>query len=105
MALCNLSDPEREIIRRCVQAAAEGPYFPDREFATIFGVSRDEVRAVLRSWPSVDETSETVTLSINNALNNLTGYPHRLDGQLVADIGVDRERNSTCASKMAWPVT
>ena len=91
MALSDLSNRERELVRRCMQAAADGPYFPDWEFLTIMGVSRDEVRTVCGSWPQVDESRERVRLSINNTLNNLTGYPHGMTETLEAEVGADME--------------
>ncbi|HUR28971.1 MAG TPA: hypothetical protein VM509_12350, partial [Planctomycetota bacterium] len=66
----------REIVGRCLLAAAEGPYFPDEEFEVLFGLTRDEVTEIARAWPAVDESSGHVQLAINDALANLLGYPH-----------------------------
>jgi len=46
------------------------------EFHTIFGLTRDEVASVAQQWPDRCD-GEDVELAINNALNNLLGYPHR----------------------------
>ena len=70
-----LSNEELELIRRCLDAVANGPFFPDWEFRTLLGYSRDEVREVLRRWP-VDNNQAEVTAVVVSALNNLTGYPH-----------------------------
>jgi hypothetical protein len=75
VALADLSDTEREVVRECLRAAVEGPFFPEWEFHTLFGVTRAEVKGVVNSWPNVDESDETVILAINNSLNNLLGYP------------------------------
>jgi hypothetical protein len=75
MSLANLNEQEREVVRQCLNAAVEGPFFPDSEFETIFGLERDEVRRVLNSWPKIDETDESVVVAINNSFNNLLGYP------------------------------
>ena len=77
MPLADLNERERDVVRECLHAATEGPFFPDWEFATIFGLERDEVRQVLASWPDLDETNETVVCAINNSFNNLLGYPTR----------------------------
>jgi hypothetical protein len=76
MGLAQLSSQERELIKRCLRAAVEGPFFPNVEFHTLFGIERMEVAAVLAKWPEVDESAEHVNLAINNSLGNLLGYPH-----------------------------
>ena len=87
MALTGLNETDRGIIHRCLRASAEGPYFEDWEFDTLFGVTRDELRVVVAAWPNVDESNEVVALSINNALANLLSYPHGKGDQVVNDVG------------------
>jgi hypothetical protein len=48
----------------------------DREFHTIFGFERDEIRRIAERWPDWDDSVEQ-TDAINAALNNLLGYPHQ----------------------------
>ena len=82
MPLSDLTDTEREIVGQCLRAAADGPFFDDAEFHTLFGLSRSEVRAVADRYPNVDELDDSPTgcddswLAINNAFANLLGYPH-----------------------------
>ncbi len=76
MSLADLEQSEREVVRQCLNAAVNGPFFPDWEFHTLFGLERIEVKSVLESWPKLDETKEEVQVAINNTLNNLLGYPH-----------------------------
>jgi hypothetical protein len=73
--LADLDDREREVVRECLRAAVNGPFFPDWEFETLFGLDREEVRRVLLSWPTLNEADETVVPAINNSMNNLLGYP------------------------------
>jgi hypothetical protein len=75
MPLSDLDERERNVVRECLRAAVEGPFFPEWEFGTLFGLSRDDVRRVPQSWPELNETDESVTLAINNAFNNLLAYP------------------------------
>lgn len=77
MSLANLDEGEREVVRECLRAAVEGPFFPEWEFETIFGLKRDDVARVLQSWPELNEAEESVVLAINNSFNNLLGYPTR----------------------------
>jgi hypothetical protein len=77
MPLTNLDEREREVVRECLRAAVDGPFFPDWEFSIIFGLTRDEVRQVLCSWPDLNEADESVVRAINNSFNNLLGYPTR----------------------------
>ena len=76
MALTDLDAREREVVLQCLCAAAAGPFFPDWEFRTLFGIDRSDVQAIVDAWPDVDEERETVSLAINNSMNNLLGYPH-----------------------------
>jgi hypothetical protein len=70
-----LNNRESDIVRAALRASVEGPFFSDVEFHTLMGVERDEMRGVLEAWPKVID-SEVADLAINNALNNLIGYPH-----------------------------
>ena len=75
----DLNRTDVDLIKRCLLVAAEAPMFPDWEFATLFGLERDEVRHVAREWPDVDDHDEMVVLAVNNSLGNLAGYPHGAD--------------------------
>jgi hypothetical protein len=75
MALTNLDANELTVVRECLLAAVESSWFPDWEFDTLFGLSREQVRAVLNTWPTVDESTEVVQIAINNSMNNVLGYP------------------------------
>lgn len=77
MSLKNLDSQEREVVRECLRASVQGPFFPEWEFQTIFGLTRDEVRAIFYAWPQLNESDESVVRAINNSFNNLLGYPAR----------------------------
>ena len=65
-----------------MKAATSGPFFPEWEFSTLFGVTRSEAQALADRFPDVDENDDAPDgcddswLVINNALANLLGYPH-----------------------------
>lgn len=81
-----VTDPDRTdaVIVGCLRGAVDGPFFPEWEFATLFGLTRDEVRSVLEAWPeppadeSGDDRSgiEIQDAAVTGAMNNLIGYPH-----------------------------
>jgi hypothetical protein len=75
MPLTDLNAAERNIVKECLRAAVDGPFFPDWEFHSLFGLERAEVKKVLQSWPELNEADETVAVAINNSFNNLLGYP------------------------------
>jgi hypothetical protein len=78
MPLSALTDRDREIVYRClVVSANESTVFPDSEFHTIFGLWRPDFINLVKQWPNLDESSDDVVCAINNAMNNLLGYPHR----------------------------
>jgi hypothetical protein len=79
MALSDLDANERQVVLECLRAASTGPFFPDWEFHTLFGVERRDVQALADAWPNIDETKENVSVAINNSMNNLLGYPHGCD--------------------------
>jgi len=63
-----------EVIRECLRAAVDGPFFPDWEFATLFGFERGEIRNIAERWPEWDDAGEQSD-AVNNTLNHLLGYP------------------------------
>ncbi len=79
----SLTDRDEGTLRACLRAAVEGPFFPDWEFHTLFGLDRDEVRGVLTSWPR-SEIPQDQFIAVDNAMSNLLGYPHRR-GDLWSD--------------------
>jgi hypothetical protein len=76
MNIDHLSDADKAVVGQALRATADGPFFPEWEFHTLFGLARNEVRAVADAWPNVDSTDSNVALAVNNALTNLVGYPH-----------------------------
>ncbi|MDX1429185.1 MAG: hypothetical protein R3282_02805 [Rhodothermales bacterium] len=73
---------ELHTVQRCMIATADGPFFPDWEFETLFGVTREKLRQAAIAWPS----AETVCAA-RVTLNQLTGYPHGLESVLQQDVG------------------
>lgn len=87
----DLTAADRQIIGECLTASADGPFFPDCEFQTLFGLEREQVRYVARSWPNAMDT-DMQNLAVNNSLANLLGYPHGQDSALRASVSVDEAR-------------
>lgn len=85
-----LSDGDTGIIGRALRAAVDGPFFPEWEFQTLFGLSREELGAVADSWPGHLRESAT-EVAVMNALNNLCGYPISGADQL-SRFSLDREQ-------------
>lgn len=75
-ALPLLSEDERLVIGECLRVAADADFFPDWEYAALFGYGREEFVALMEQWPKVDDTDKKVARMINNTLNHLLGYPH-----------------------------
>ncbi|CCD99322.1 hypothetical protein [Bradyrhizobium sp. STM 3809] len=73
----NLSTADREIVHRALGAAVEGPFFPEWEFHTLFGLYRSEVRAIYEAWPSPACNSDRLLAAMIGSLNHLIGYPHK----------------------------
>ena len=77
MPLNDLTKDEREVIGECLRASVNGPFFPMWEFHTLFGLEHQEVAEIAFGSMPLDDTREDVKIAINNAMNTLTGYPHR----------------------------
>ena len=90
MHLERLTQSESRIVAEVLRAAADGPFFPDGEFHTLFGLERQEVRNIAERWPLPIVDPQVVTVAVNNAFNNLLGYPHRKDDVWSEWISVDR---------------
>jgi hypothetical protein len=71
MGLDTLTPDEREVVRRCLQAVAEGPFISDGDFPLLIGLSRDEAADVAAKWPAWNESEEAVHLALNNSMNSL----------------------------------
>ena len=92
MSYLELSDDEKVIVFEVLTASAKGPFFPDWEFHSLFGLNRNEVTAIVNSWEKIDKESENVNLAINNSFNNLIGYPHKKNELLPQYISASRDQ-------------
>jgi hypothetical protein len=90
MHLERLSQAESRIVGEVLRAAADGPFFPDWEFQTLFGLERQKVREVADAWPLPVADPQIVAIAVNNSFNMLLGYPHRKDEAWSEWISVDR---------------
>jgi len=89
--LNELNDREKDVVRRALIAALDGPFFPDWEFQTIFGVNRIEMRSVVEAWPDLSLQNRDHVAAVSNAFNNLTGYPIKASVKplLLSQYGLD----------------
>ena len=86
-----LNEREKQTVFECLRAASDGPFFPDWEFRTLFGLERDQVRRIATAIPDIDDSSEEVALAINNAMVHLTGYPHQKEAAWSQFISVPED--------------
>lgn len=95
-----LSEHEREIISQCLRAAVEGPFFPEWEFQTLVGVSREEISSLCTRWQASvnDHDDQDVVL---NVLNNLIGYPHGHETEWRAHIDAGPDEVSSILAKLS----
>lgn len=70
-------DPETiRIVKACLHASADGPFFPDWEFEFLMGVNRETVRAVMQAWPAQTVEPDAFACAIKGSLTWLLFYPH-----------------------------
>lgn len=86
-----LSSSEIEIVRRSLQATVEGSFFPDWEFETLIGVDREMVRNVQNAWPQQTLDQDDFGCAVIGSLNNLVGYPHGKDEELIGYVPEGRD--------------
>jgi hypothetical protein len=67
---------DTRVFKEALVAAAHGPFFPDWEFQTLFGLDRAEVERIAQTFSSATQLTGSVSLAVNNALTNLLWYPH-----------------------------
>ncbi len=78
-----LSSGEIDVVKRSLQAAVEGDFFPEWEFETLIGVDREAVRTVYVDWPRRTVGEEEFSCAIVGSMANLIGYPHGEDDALL----------------------
>jgi hypothetical protein len=94
MHLEQFSEREKEIVGEILRAAVEGPFFPEWEFHTLFGLEREEIRRIANDWPTPTEAPENILVAVNNSFNNLLGYPHGQEASWSDWISVDQRTAS-----------
>lgn len=94
-----LTDADASLVGKCLRAAVDGPFFPDWEFQTLIGVSREEVRNLVDAWPGIEASRDNLAI-VSNSLNNLSGYPHGEDTALLQNAGAGRADISNCLERL-----
>ena len=90
-----------DVVRECLLAAADGPFFPDWEFQTLIGVDRETVRHVHRAWPDQTVAEDDFASAVRGSLNNLLGYPHGCEKEWGKHISADPEEVRSTLKKLA----
>jgi hypothetical protein len=90
MHLQTLTDDEKRVVFECLRAAVDGPFFPEWEFPSLFGLQRSELAKIVEALPDIDDSDERVSLAINDVMNNLLGYPHGQDSVWAQFISAPR---------------
>lgn len=85
-----LNQAESRVVAEVLRATADGPFFPDWEFPTLFGLEREDVREIADQWPLATVDPHVMAVAVNNSFNNLLGYPHHKDDVWSDWISVDR---------------
>lgn len=85
------SSTEIEIVRRALQATVEGSFFPDWEFEILIGVDREIVRNIYKAWTQQTLDRDSFGCAVVGSMNNLLGYPHGKEEELMAYVPEGRE--------------
>ncbi|MGB2832318.1 MAG: hypothetical protein WBC07_05160 [Methylotenera sp.] len=77
MPLADLTEKERQVVFECLKCVAAGKVIlHDWEFQTLFGITASAFKKIAKDVPKIDDSNIRVRMAINNAMNNLLGYPH-----------------------------
>jgi hypothetical protein len=78
MALADLTEPERDLVRQCLVALRHGRYLDEDDIESRIGVAVGVYDALLGRWPEVDDRDDDSDecLVINNALNEVCHGVH-----------------------------
>ena len=77
MPLANLTQDERNVVFECLKCVAAGKVIKhDWEFQMLVGMSVSAFKKITKALPNIDDSNKEVYSAINNAMNNLLGYPH-----------------------------
>jgi hypothetical protein len=72
--LRRLSPRDKDVVRKCLAVALHGPFFPEEQFRSVTGLTRNQVDQVARSWPDGAAPVEQ-DLAVNRVLESLLAYP------------------------------
>ena len=76
-----LTQRDRQTVTECLRAAEREEFFPEWEFKTLFGISREQLVAVREKWPNLEISHPDAGAAVIGALNHLLGYPRAQDAQ------------------------
>ena len=73
MALMDLPEADREVVWQCLRAIVQGEFIADVEFHARLGLSRAQIRALLASWPRINDRDDDsdACLALNNSMNEV----------------------------------
>jgi hypothetical protein len=96
-----LSQDEARLVADCLSETADGPFYDDQEFETLFGFTRSEMREAAGRWAAGAPVDEDWRAG-RGALNNLLGYPHgdRARTAFMDKLGADEPELETLQSRM-----
>ena len=97
----DLNDYESELVRQCLLAAADGPFFDDWEFKALIGLDWGKVRRLAQHWPAVNLHSHGLSNVAVNALHNLLGYPHGHEADVARFVGAGTGEVESIMTKLS----
>ena len=97
-----LKQSQMTIIGECLRAAAYGPFFPDGEFDSIFGLSKNDVAKIADDWPVCLDEKSVVDTAVHNSFNNLIGYPIKKENMEAWSKFISVRRNALIEIFDAW---
>jgi hypothetical protein len=85
-----LTDAERELLRRCLVAVIDSPFFGQGKLRSLFGLDREQMVAVVSRWSELEYLDPIAGAAINGTLTYLVGYPNARDADWASFIDAPR---------------
>jgi len=96
-----LTERELDVVAKSLRAAANGTFFPDWEFETLTGATRNKIRSEADAWLGTTERSPQMRELALSVISNLLGYPHDQRSELEALIGADSTELTALLRKLS----
>lgn len=97
----SLSSADMDLIRDCLNAAVEGPFFPGDAFAQWFDLTRAQMRQKLAAWPQTVDDEFFGPLAWR-VLHHLLHGRHGQEAAIASFVPAGGDEASAVLMRLGW---